>query len=47
MTSSDIQIGAFDTLKWKDIHPITEKNEVVAAKLVVYAGDEKRRILLL
>ena len=41
MASSGIRIGAFDILKWKDIHPITENNEVVAAKLVVYAGDEE------
>ena len=41
MASSGIRIGAFDMLKWKDIHPITENNEVVAAKLVVYAGDEE------
>jgi hypothetical protein len=41
MTSSGIRIGAFDLLKWKDLQPITENNEVVAAKLVVYSGDEE------
>ena len=44
MASSGIRIGAFDMLKWKDIHPITKNNEVVAAKLVVYAGDEEEYI---
>jgi hypothetical protein len=39
MASSGIRIGAFDMLKWKDIHPIIENDEIVAAKLVVYAGD--------
>src|SRR6476620_10476827 len=41
MDSSGIRIGTFDTLKLKDINPITENNEIVAAKLVVYAGDEE------
>jgi integrase len=41
MASSGIRIGAFDTLKWNDIHPITKNNEFVGAKLVVYAGDEE------
>jgi hypothetical protein len=41
MASSGIRLGAFDTLKWKDIFPITENNEVIAAKLVVYPGDNE------
>lgn len=35
MASSGIRIGSFDTLRWKDVTPITGKNEIVAAKLVV------------
>ncbi len=38
MASSGIRIGTFDTLKWKDIIPITENDETIAAKLVVYPG---------
>ena len=41
MASSGIRIGTFDTLKWKDIAPVTEKNEIIAAKLIVYAGDNE------
>src|SRR6478672_9197522 len=38
MDSSGIRIGTFDTLKLKDINHITENNEIVAEKHVVYAG---------
>ena len=44
MASSGIRIGAFDMLKFRDIHPITENNQVIAAKIVVYAGDEEEYI---
>jgi hypothetical protein len=41
MISSGIRIGAWDSLKWKHITPIFQKesNEVIAAKVIVYAGD--------
>jgi hypothetical protein len=41
MASSGIRIGAWDYLRWKDIIPIKDNNtdELVAAKLVVYAGE--------
>jgi hypothetical protein len=41
MVSSGIRIGAWSYLKWKHLTPIfrKESDEVVAAKLVVYAGD--------
>lgn len=40
MLSSGIRIGAWDYLKWKHVIPITNvKDEVIAAKLVVYARD--------
>ncbi len=35
MASSGIRIGAFDTMKWKDIHPLVKNDKVIAAKLVV------------
>lgn len=40
MISSGIRIGAWNYLKWKHIIPITnEKGEIIAAKMMVYAGD--------
>ena len=41
MASTGIRLGAFDTLKWKDITPIFENNEIIAAKLMVYPGDNE------
>lgn len=42
MVSSGIRIGAWDYLRWKHVSPITnDKGEVIAAKLVVYAGDRE------
>jgi hypothetical protein len=43
MASSGIRIGAFDYLQWKHIVPIyNESNEIVAAKITVYAGDNEQ-----
>jgi hypothetical protein len=40
MCSSGIRLGAWDFLCWKHVSPKTnEKGEVVAAKLLVYAGE--------
>jgi hypothetical protein len=41
MVASAVRIGAWDYLKWKHITPVSREgtNEVIAAKLVVYAGD--------
>jgi hypothetical protein len=40
MVSSGIRIGSWDYLRWKHISPVTnDKDEVIAAKLIVYAGD--------
>jgi hypothetical protein len=43
MVSSGIRIGAWDYLQWKHITPVfqKERNEVIAAKLTVYAGDSE------
>jgi integrase len=43
MLSSGIRVGAWDELKWKNVIPIKdEKSEnIIAAKLVVYPGDEE------
>ncbi len=42
MLSSGIRVGAWDYLKWKHIIPIkNEKDEVIAAKIIVYAGTKE------
>jgi hypothetical protein len=42
MLSSGIRIGAFDYLKWKHIIPNrNEAGKIVAAKIIVYAGDSE------
>lgn len=44
MVSSGIRIGAWDYLKWKHVIPVFSENgeEILAAKLVVYAGDHEQ-----
>ena len=40
MISSGIRIGAWEYLQWKHVSPTTNgKGEIVAAKILVYAGD--------
>ena len=41
MASSGIRLGAWDYLRWKDIHPIERQGKIVAAKIIVYAGDDE------
>ena len=41
MASSGIRLGSWDYLRWKDIKPIEHKGKIVAAKIIVYAGDEE------
>lgn len=42
MTSSGIRIGAWDYLRWKNVFPLrNETEEIIAAKLTVYAGDNE------
>jgi hypothetical protein len=42
MVSSGIRIGAWDYLQWKHVIPMTNSsNEIIAAKLIVYAGDRE------
>jgi hypothetical protein len=41
MASSGIRIGAWDYLQWGHIRPIQKGNEIVAAKLIVYSGDDE------
>lgn len=43
MISSGIRIGAWEYLKWKHITPLyNEKEEVIAAKIIVYDGEPER-----
>ncbi len=39
MVSSGIRIGAWDYLKWKHVTPYTDKDNIIAAKILVYAGE--------
>jgi hypothetical protein len=42
MVSSGIRVGAWDYLLWKHVTPITNaEGEVIAAKILVYAGDSE------
>ena len=41
MASSGIRLGAWDYLRWKDIQPIERQGKVIAAKIIVYAGDDE------
>jgi hypothetical protein len=41
MASSGIRIGAWDYLHWGHIRPIKKDDEVCAAKLIVYAGEDE------
>jgi integrase len=41
MASSGIRLGAWDYLRWGNIKPIEIDGKVVAAKIIVYAGDEE------
>lgn len=40
MASSGIRIGAWDYLQWGHFQPVEKDKETVAAKMVVYAGEE-------
>ena len=40
--SSGIRLGAWDYLKWKHIVPMRKDNKIVAAKIVVYAGENEQ-----
>ena len=42
MCSSGIRLGSWDYLKWGNIEPIEQNGNVVAAKMIVYAGDEEQ-----
>jgi hypothetical protein len=41
MSSSGIRIGSWDYLQWGHIRPIETNGEIVAAKMIVYAGEDE------
>jgi hypothetical protein len=41
MASSGIRLGAWDYLKWEHIKPIHMDGNLVAAKILIYAGDKE------
>ena len=40
MISSGIRVGAWDYLRWGDIMPIIKNDKVVAARMIVYRGEQ-------
>jgi hypothetical protein len=40
MTSSGIRLGAWDYLHWGDVRPIEIDGKIVAAKIIVYTGED-------
>jgi integrase len=42
LASSGIRLGAWDYLKWGHIEPFERDGKIVAAKMIVYAGDEEQ-----
>jgi hypothetical protein len=42
MVSSGIRLGAWDYLRWGHIHPICSDDDIIAAKILVYAGEEEQ-----
>ncbi len=40
MASSVIRLGAWDYLRWGDVRPIEIDGKIVAAKIIVYAGED-------
>jgi hypothetical protein len=41
MSSSGIRLGAWDYLQWRHIIPIKKNGNIIAAKIIVYAGDHE------
>ena len=41
MASSGIRVGAWDYLQWGHIRPLKRDGEIIAAKMIVYAGDDE------
>lgn len=42
MVSSGIRLGAWDYLRWRHVRPIYNNDDLLAARIVVYAGEEEQ-----
>jgi integrase len=42
MVSSGIRLAAWDYLRWGHVHPIYNNSEIIAAKILVYVGEEEQ-----
>jgi hypothetical protein len=42
MASSGIRLGAWDYLRWGNIRPLKRDGKIVAAQLIVYAGEREQ-----
>lgn len=40
MASSGIRVGAWDYLRWGHLRPVEKNGEVIAVKIIVYAGED-------
>jgi len=40
--SSGIRVGAWEYLKWKHVEPIKRDDKIVAARIIVYAGENEQ-----
>jgi hypothetical protein len=47
MVSSGIRVGAWDYLKWSDIVPVIRRGRLIAAKIIVYAGEDDQYFSLI
>jgi hypothetical protein len=47
MASSGIRLGAWDYLRWENIKPIYKDDNLIAANMVVYAGDKEQYLSFL
>jgi len=45
MISSGIRVGAWDYLRWGNIKPIDRDGKIVAARMVVYDGEDDGFVL--
>lgn len=41
MVSSGVRVGAWDSMKWKHVMPLEREGGIVAAKLLVYPGENE------
>lgn len=41
MISSGIRLSSWDYLKWKHVIPVSRNNKIVAAKVIIYAGEDE------